>query len=79
METNHNQTVCGPDLTAYQSPAEEHRASAVVGRSPGDKLLNVVQLAAGLYCPLQLVLQTLLEVLWDFLQKETHKNASSYV
>lgn len=47
----------------YQRPAEEHRPSAVVGRGPGDELLNVVQLAAGLYRPLQLVLQTLLEVL----------------
>lgn len=47
----------------YQSPAEENRASAVMGRSPGDELLNVVQLATYLYCPLQLVLQTLLEVL----------------
>lgn len=55
----------------YQSPAEEHRLSAVVGRGPGDELLNVVQLAAGLYRPLQLVLQTLLEVLWDFLHGTT--------
>lgn len=54
-------------VATYQGPAEEHRASAVVGHSPADKLLNVVQLAARLYCPLQLVLQTLLEVLRDFL------------
>lgn len=51
----------------YQRPAEEHRASAVVGQSPGDKLLNVVQLAARFYCPLELVLQVLLEILGDFL------------
>lgn len=51
----------------YQGPAEEHRASAVVGQGPGDELLNVVQLAARLDCPLELVLQMLLEVLRDFL------------
>lgn len=50
-------------LTTYQSSAEEHRASAVVGRSPGDELLDVVQLATYLYCPLQMVLQTMLKVL----------------
>lgn len=55
-------------MQQYQSPAEEHWPPAVVSRSPGDELLNVVQLAAGLYRPLQLVLQTLLEVLGDFLR-----------
>ena len=64
---------CWPPCQAYQSPAEEHRASAVVGRRPGDELLNVVQLATDLYCPLQLVLQTLLEILWDFLQRKPIK------
>ncbi|TNN86624.1 hypothetical protein EYF80_003092 [Liparis tanakae] len=52
---------------ALRSLAEEHWASAVVGRSPGDELLHMIQLATSLYCPLQLVLQTLLEVLRDFL------------
>lgn len=54
-------------VATHQGSAEEHRASAVVGHSPGDKLLNVIQLAARLYCPLQLVLQALLEVLGYFL------------
>lgn len=54
---------------AYQSSAEEHRACAVMGHSPGDELLNMVQLATYLYCPLQLVLQTLLEALCNLLQK----------
>lgn len=52
---------------AYQSSAEEHRACAVMGHSPGDELLNMVQLATYLYCPLQLVLQTLLEALCNLL------------
>lgn len=47
-------------LSAYQCPAEEHRASAVVSCSPGDELLYMVQLATHLYCSLQLVLQPLL-------------------
>lgn len=64
--------ICWPSCP-YQSPAEEHRASAVMGRSPGDELLNMVQLATCLYCPLQLVLQTLLEVLWDFLWRNPIK------
>lgn len=56
-------------LLSHQSPAEEHRTSAVMGCGPGDELLNVVQLATDLYCPLQLVLQTLLELLRNLLHK----------
>lgn len=50
-------------LQTYQLPAEEQWVLEVVGRCPADEVLHVVQLAAHLYLPLQLVLQTPLEVL----------------
>lgn len=42
----------------------------MVGCSPGNEVLHVLQLAAQLYGPLQLVLQTLLEITGDTLQPE---------
>lgn len=57
---------CKPTLLSlqtYQLPAEEQWVLEVVGRCPADEVLHVVQLAAHLYRPLQLVLQTPLEVL----------------
>lgn len=47
----------------------------MVGRSPGNEVLHVLQLATQLYGPLQLVLQTLLEITGDTLQtKDNDKN-----
>lgn len=66
-------------LSAYQRPAEEHRAPAMVRCCPGDELLHVVQLAAYLYDPLQLVFQPLLEVLGDLLQRNTETCARLWV
>lgn len=55
---------------SYQLFAEKQWIVSVVGRSPGNEVLHVLQLAAQLYGPLQLVLQTLLEITGDTLHRK---------